>query len=184
MASFFDRIRNDHVFQKVMRVIQFLSAIISLGLFSSRMYKVYRLVRSVRNSSGAVEGILAAATLYTIITLLINLCLKRGAPKFLRWLLIFLDLVFVVGFIVVAVLTRPHGGLSSLCATSRQRNDPNNRDNALCKLPLATFGLAIFSTILHFITAVFHEARDHHRNKKASQSAEEEMKRSQDGLRN
>jgi hypothetical protein len=27
MASFFDRIRNDHVFQKVMRVIQFLSAI-------------------------------------------------------------------------------------------------------------------------------------------------------------
>jgi hypothetical protein len=110
------------------------------------MYKVYRLVRSVRNSSGAVEGILAAATLYTIITLLINLCLKRGAPKFLRWLLIFLDLVFVVGFIVVAVLTRPHGGLSSLCATSRQRNDPNNRDNALCKLPLATFGLAIFST--------------------------------------
>jgi hypothetical protein len=102
------------------------------------------MVQNVRNSSGAVEGILAAATAYTISTLIINFCLKGGAPKFLRWLL--LDLLFVGGFIAVAVLTRPHGGLSSLCATPNARNDPNNRNNALCNLPIATFGLAIFST--------------------------------------
>ncbi|KAI4747152.1 hypothetical protein E4T50_02558 [Aureobasidium sp. EXF-12298] len=181
MTSFFNRIRNNHIFQKILRVLQFLSSVISLGLFSSRLYKVYRMVQNVRNSSGAVEGILAAATAYTISTLIINFCLKGGAPKFLRWLLIVLDLLFVGGFIAVAVLTRPHGGLSSLCATPNARNDPNNRNNALCSLPLATFGLAIFSTLLHAITAIFHEVRDHHKNKK-SMLAEEEMKRSDDGL--
>jgi hypothetical protein len=118
----------------------------SLGLFSSRLYKIYRMVQNVRNSSGAVEGILAAATAYTISTLIVNFCLKGGAPKFLRWVLIVLDLLFVGGFIAVAVLTRPSGGLNSLCATTNARNDPNNRNNALCALPTATFGLAIFST--------------------------------------
>ncbi|KAH0145782.1 hypothetical protein KCU67_g7958, partial [Aureobasidium melanogenum] len=72
MTSIFNRIRNNHVFQKILRVLQFLSSVISLGLFSSRLYKVYRLVRNVHNSSGAVEGILAAATAYTISTLIIN----------------------------------------------------------------------------------------------------------------
>ncbi|KAI5238584.1 hypothetical protein E4T43_07328 [Aureobasidium subglaciale] len=182
MTSLFNRIRNNHVFQKILRVLQFLSSVISLGMFSSRLVKVYRLVHNLRNSSGAVEGILAAATLYTITTLIINFCLKGGAPKFLRWLLIVLDLLFVGGFIAVAVLTRPHGGLSSLCATPNARNDPNNRDNALCNLPLATFGLAIFSTLLHAITAIFHEVRDHHRKNKDFVSAEEEMKRNHDGL--
>jgi hypothetical protein len=36
-------------------------------------------------------------------------------------------------------------------------------------------------SLLHAITAIFHEVRDHHKNKKFM-SAEEEMKRSDDGL--
>jgi len=118
----------------------------SLGLFSSRFYKIYRLSRSLHGTGGAVEGILAAAVAYTIISLLISLLLKSGAPKIFRWLLIFFDLLFVGGFIAVAVLTRPNGGLNSLCATPAARQDPNNSNNALCRLPLGTFVLSILST--------------------------------------
>ena len=88
----------------------YLTIISSLGLFSSRLYKIYKLGRQALNSDGAVEGILAAAVLYTIIVGLLNLCLRaKSAPNFLRWLLIALDLAFVGAFIAVTVLTRPNG---------------------------------------------------------------------------
>jgi len=74
----------------------------------------------------------------------------------------------------VAYETRPHGGLSSLCATPNQRQDPANRGNPLCSLTLATFGLAIFSTVLHLLTAVFHEVKDHRNEKKQAQKDMEE----------
>ena len=54
---------------RLTRVLQFLSAVISLGMFSSRIYKVYRMVNSIKahrgvnHAYGAVEGILAAAVL-------------------------------------------------------------------------------------------------------------------------
>lgn len=82
----------------------------SLGLFSSRLYKIYRLEHRASTSTGAVEGILAAAVLYTLAVTLINCCLRsKTAPTFLRWLLIALDLLFVGAFIAVAELTKPNG---------------------------------------------------------------------------
>ena len=119
----------------------------SLGLFSERLYHVYRLVQRTRASAGGVETVLALATAYTLSELALNLCLKkRGMPNFLRWLLVLCDILFIGGFIAVAYETRPHGGLSSLCATPNQRQDPANRGNPLCSLTEATFALAIFST--------------------------------------
>lgn len=74
------------------------------------MYKIRRLIARTNTATGAVEGILAAATLYTLAVTLINCCLrKKGAPKALRWLLIALDLAFMGAFIAVAALTRPNG---------------------------------------------------------------------------
>ena len=74
------------------------------------MYKIYKLGRQALNSDGAVEGILAAAVLYTIIVGLLNLCLRaKSVPNILRWILIALDIAFVGAFIAIAVLTSPNG---------------------------------------------------------------------------
>jgi len=170
-------------FLRLTRLLQFLSATISLGIFSSRFYKVYRLVNSIKThrginrSYGAVEGILAAAVLYTLITLLLS-CIMRnssGQPRWMRWLWVLLDLAFVGAFIAVSVLTSPHGGSAGPrhCYNARHLQDSNNvtgetanRTDRSCNLPWGTFILAIISTLLHAITAAFHEVRDHHRRDK------------------
>jgi len=165
-------------FLRFTRVLQFLSAVISLGIFSSRLYKVYRLVnafkasRGVSRSYGAVEGILAAAVLYTLITMLMSLLLKGRASKWLRWLWVLLDLAFVGAFIAVAVITSPKGGSAGPkhCYSNRNVTDSNNvtgdlanTEDRSCNLPWGTFLLAILSTLLHAITAAFHEVRDRHK---------------------
>lgn len=151
-------------FLRFTRVLQFISSVVSLGIFSSRLYKVYRLVNSIKarrgvnGSYGAVEGILAAAVLYTLISTLLG-CIKKSASpggKWLRWLWVVLDLAFVGGFIAVSVLTRPNGGPAGPghCYRAGRLNGNNNNDltgqNAsqddTCNLPWGTFILAIIST--------------------------------------
>lgn len=148
---------------RLTRVLQFLSATISLGIFSSRVYKVYRLINSaktyhgVSRAEGAVEGILAAAVAYTLVALLMTLIKKNsnGGPTWLRWLWVALDVAFVVAFIVVSVLTSPNGGYAGPrhCYTGRDTQDPNNVTGEMasetddsCNLPWGTFILAIIST--------------------------------------
>lgn len=133
-----------------MDVTQLIPLSSSLGLFSRRLYGILKTSRRAYNTSnGAVEGILAASVLYTILTSLTACLLKRGAPKILRWLMILLDILFIGAFIAVAVLTRPNGGPSGPCHRNSNMFDPLNRINgsrAQCQLPLGTFVLAILST--------------------------------------
>jgi hypothetical protein len=146
---------------RLTRVLQFLSAVISLGIFSSRLYKVYRLVNSIKTSVGvnrafgAVEGILAAAVLYTLLAMLMAFLLRGGGPKWLRWLWVLFDILFVGAFIAVAVLTSPHGGMAGPrhCYGSRDARNSNNvtgetasATDRTCNLPWGTFILAIIST--------------------------------------
>ncbi|KAB5572488.1 hypothetical protein GE09DRAFT_1185804 [Coniochaeta sp. 2T2.1] len=186
-----ERIKHSAIYRlllRLTRVLQFLSAVISLGLFSSRLYKVYRLVNSIKTrrgvngAYGAVEGILAAAVLYTLLATLFQFLSKRGGPKWLRWLWVLLDLAFVGAFIAVAVLTRPDGGSAGPghCYTGRDASDSNNltgetasRDET-CNLPWGTFILAIVSTVLHAITAAFHEVRDHIKERRHDRALEEQ----------
>lgn len=168
-------------FLRLTRWLQFVSSTISLGLFSQRLYKVYRLVNSIKTrrgvsgSYGAVEGILAAAVLYTLITTILS-CLKRNSSpgsSGLRWLLVLLDLAFMGAFIAVAVLTSPDGGPAGPrhCYSSKRQiftddiatGENVNTEDDSCNLPWGTFILAIISTLLHAITAAFHEVRDHRR---------------------
>lgn len=148
--SFFNKIRASDIFQRFMRVLQFLSSVISLILFSVRISKVHRLIGRTSAASGAVEGILAAAVLYTLATMLLKFIARnRGSSSnMLTWLLVALDLAFVGAFIAVAALTSPkHGGDSAPCKrnTGFVNGLVNNRGLA-CNLPWGTFGLAIFST--------------------------------------
>lgn len=151
-------------FLRFTRVLQFVSSVVSLGIFSQRLYKVYRLVNSIKTrrgvngAYGAVEGILAAAVLYTLISTIFG-CIKKSANpggRKLRWLWVLLDLIFVGAFIAVSVLTRPDGGLAGAkhCYNpSRLVNGGSNnatgetasRDDS-CNLPWGTFILAIIST--------------------------------------
>jgi uncharacterized membrane protein len=141
-------------FQRILRFIQFLSPIISIGLFASRLVKiVHRAPNEARGhltaSNGAVVGILAAAILYTIIAMLLS-CLLEYKPKLIRWSMMFLDLCFVGAFIAVAVLTRPNGGSSGPC----RKQDGTGLGfashvvprKANCSLPWGTFITAIIST--------------------------------------
>ncbi|KAI4697882.1 uncharacterized protein J4E84_001016 [Alternaria hordeiaustralica] len=179
-----DKLKNTSFYRwflRFTRLLQFISSVVSLGIFSQRLYKVYRLVNSVKTyrgingSYGAVEGILAAAVLYTLITILLS-CIKKSANpggRVLRWIWVLLDLAFVGAFIAVAVLTRPNGGLAGArhCYSPERIANGNtgvvtgataSRDDS-CNLPWGTFILAIISTLLHAITASFHEIRDHRR---------------------
>jgi len=61
MSSIYNRIRNSAFVQRLLRVLQFLSAAVSLGFFSARLYRLITQARNVTKSNGAVEGILAAA---------------------------------------------------------------------------------------------------------------------------
>jgi hypothetical protein len=163
-----DRLKGGAFYRMLLRatrVLQFLSSVISLGIFSQRLYKVYRLVNSIKTrrgvngAYGAVEGILAAAVLYTLISTLLG-CIKKSANpggRTLRWIWVLMDILFVGAFIAVTVLTRPNGGLAGArhCySPSRLRNggandvagttaDPNDDS---CNLPWGTFILAIIST--------------------------------------
>jgi maltodextrin utilization protein YvdJ len=72
---------------QVVRVLQFLSALTSLILFSVRIAKIIRLANHATHSNGAVEGILAAVVLYTILATILQL----GSQK-LRFLLMVFDI--------------------------------------------------------------------------------------------
>ena len=148
-------------FLRLTRLLQFLSAAVSLGIFSSRLYKVYRLVNSIKVSRGvnkgygAVEGILAAAVVYTLLALLLSFLLKRGGPRWLRWLWVLFDLAFVGAFIAVAVLTSPNGGIAGpkhcyddpdTRGTNDLTGETANVEDETCNLPWGTFILAIVST--------------------------------------
>lgn len=154
------------MFLRLTRVLQFISSVISLGIFSQRLFKVYRLVNSIKTrrgvngAYGAVEGILAAAVLYTLISTLLG-CIKKSANpggRGLRWAWVLLDLLFVGAFIAVSVLTRPNGGLAGgrhCYSPKRLANGSNpstvtgetaNAKDDSCNLPWGTFILAIIST--------------------------------------
>jgi hypothetical protein len=150
------KLRNSSLFSWFLRFtrgLQFISSIISLGAFS------YRLAR-VNGSYGAVEGILAASALYTLIAMLLGCIKKNSSPGShkLRWIWVLLDLAFVGAFIAVAVLTRPDDGPAGPkhCYAGRSITDFSSINNATganadsddttCNLPWVTFILAIIST--------------------------------------
>ncbi|KAF5255889.1 hypothetical protein FOXYS1_13672 [Fusarium oxysporum] len=191
-----DRLKHSRLYRwflRLTRVAQFLSAVISLGLFSARLRKVYNLVnaiktrRGVNSSYGAVEGILAVAVLYTLVAMLMSLLLKGGGPRWLRWLWVLLDIAFVGAFIAVSVLTRPNGGMAGPRHCYRTEGFSStfgiNADSSddSCNLPWGTFILAIVSTILHAITAAFHEVRDRYKEHRVKEQHVKEAHVDRDG---
>ncbi|KAF3918749.1 hypothetical protein ABW20_dc0109090 [Dactylellina cionopaga] len=159
----FTRIRNSQTSHRILRILQFLSAIISLALFSARLARVLAISKKASRAQGAVEGILVAAVIYTLILMIYKIILRRLGPNWLRWVLVVLDILFIGAFIAVSDLTRPSGPAGPCPRNTYTPVVPKGRD---CNLPWGTFILAIFSTVLHALTAIFHQVKDHRdRNK-------------------
>lgn len=72
--------RSNELFRQILRALQFLSAVTSLIVFFLRPAKILRLVHKASRSNGAVEGIIAAAVLYTLVAILLSLGLRAGGP--------------------------------------------------------------------------------------------------------
>jgi hypothetical protein len=138
----------NQILQHILRIIQFLSALVSLILFSLRIHKIIRLAGRASQSNGAVEGILAAAVLYTLIAMILQLLIKGTRSNLVRMLLIVFDVLFVGAFIAVAVLTSPkrHGSSAPCTTKSEKIVQKLGSGNADCRLPWGTFILAIIST--------------------------------------
>ncbi|KAL8668852.1 MAG: hypothetical protein Q9168_006531 [Polycauliona sp. 1 TL-2023] len=162
----YNKLGASSTFHDLMRLLQFLSAIIALGLFSRYVYQLHHHDRHTRASTGAVEGILSVALLYTLAALLLRLLLRnRVVSPLLRWLHMALDLIFMILFITVAALTRPNGGSTGQqngnCHPTSLRFAGYVRPaDKWCNLPTGVFTLAILSTFFHFLTALFHEIKE------------------------
>jgi hypothetical protein len=160
MAGFLSGFKNSKfypMFQRLLRVLQFASALSSLIVFSIRIRKILKLYNTLSTSQGAVEGIVAAAVAYTLAVLLLTFLLKNGGSKILRWILVALDIAFVGAFIAVAVLTK-HNGKAGYCSGTRRRIAEQSgllSSDSSCNLPLGTFVTAIVSTyvVLFFLSA-------------------------------
>ncbi|KAK7915189.1 hypothetical protein PG985_012892, partial [Apiospora marii] len=161
------------ILQKLARVLQFISAIVSLGLFSQRLKAILTRSHDYSKSDGAVEGILAAASLYSLLATLMQFALRHGAPKILRWFLILMDFLFIGAFIGVAVLTRPNGGpfgpaQGSLRPAARHQRTRAAKHSKPIPLPPAPGHFHPghhqhdddIAPILHAFTAIFHEIRE------------------------
>jgi len=131
------------------RLLQFLSALLSLILFT--IY-ISRLLTTIVRAQGAVHGIVAAALAYTVIATLVSLHLDVGFFT-QKAILIILDLCFVVGFVVVAALTSPLSGVArGRCGAGGRSNGKRNDNNGsssggapTCGLVKGTFALAFVS---------------------------------------
>ncbi|KAH7330508.1 hypothetical protein BKA65DRAFT_597554 [Rhexocercosporidium sp. MPI-PUGE-AT-0058] len=87
---------------RLLRLFQFLSSLTSLIVFSIRLRKIINLAGRASRSNGAVEGILAAAVLYTLIAVALKFGIKGTGSNMLRIIFIVVDLLFVCAFITVA----------------------------------------------------------------------------------
>jgi len=152
--------------EHALRAFQFLSATTSLILFSLRIAKIIRLAGRASRSNGAVEGILAAAVAYTLLSMCLRCIIRSSGSNILRFFFVIMDLLFVAAFIVVAVLTSPkrHGSSAPCSRSSRINSHIPGAVN--CNLPWGTFILAIFSTLLHAITTATNGIKHHRRTKR------------------
>jgi len=163
--------RSHSLLEHGLRAFQFLSAATSLILFSVRIAKIIRLANRASRSNGAVEGILAAAVAYTLLSMCVRCIVRGSGSNMLRIFWVIMDLLFVAAFIVVAVLTSPkRHGSSAPCSRSARIN--KHIPGAVnCNLPWGTFILAIVSTLLHAITAALNGIKDHRRTKRTEKEA-------------
>ncbi|KAI9809765.1 MAG: hypothetical protein M1825_000198 [Sarcosagium campestre] len=157
--------------QSVLRVLQFLIAVLVLASFS--YYLAYNANKDFTSPQyvKAVAGISGAALIYTGFAVILTCCL--GGITIFAVLGAILDLAFVGGFIAIAILTRKAatGSCSGVISTpigtgnSRSNGGSNNIQGIFnrsadlfraCQLEKASFAVSIAAVILFLITFGLH----------------------------
>ncbi|KAK2012286.1 hypothetical protein LZ32DRAFT_618500 [Colletotrichum eremochloae] len=147
-------------FMHLTRVLEFLSFIIPLGIFSSHS------VSSRSTASSPPSRLAVVSTAHT---------------SWLRWLWVVLDLLVMGAFIAVAVITSTNGSMASPrhCFIEERLSNGSNRatsetanTDGTCNLSWGNFILGIIST-LHAITTSFNNVRAHRCGNKLTMAEEE-----------
>lgn len=143
-----------------LRILEFGCAAVALGIYSYFLAVLSKHNAIIPTWEKAVEGLVGAATLYTIFGVLLGLCLSGNA--FFGSLAIFLDICFVGCFAAVAYYTR-HGANSCsgivntpLGTSSSNQEAPGAFDyHYACRLNTAVFAVSIISIFLFLVTAAW-----------------------------
>ncbi|KAI9158688.1 membrane-associating domain-containing protein [Paramyrothecium foliicola] len=165
--------------QWIIRGVQFLSSALILGVYSYFLATLHNHGLGSSTTVRAVAGISGAATLYTLLALLL-LCCVAGLT-FTSFLAIILDVAFIGAFIYVAVANRDGAGsCDGYVDTPFGRGNSGdtaegNRDGftalpsfrTACRLQTACLAVAIIS-IIFFILSILMEVAlaRHHRKEK------------------
>lgn len=150
-----------------LRILQFCCAAVGLGIFSYFLAVLANDNVHIADRWRAVEGIVGAATLYTIFAILFVLCL--AGSSFFGFLAIILDICFIGGFIAVAWFTR-HGANSCTgfvntplgSGPANARVSVENVDvryplrlKTACELNTAVFAVSIIACFLFLLSAIY-----------------------------
>jgi len=164
------------LFQTLLYALCFCCAGIALGIYSYFLAVQADRDQGIPRWQKAVEGISGVAVLYTIAAVVLTCCL--GGISFFAFTAIVLDILFVGGFIAIAVLTR-HGASSCtgivntpLGIGNANANSEGFGNNGLgtgngenltyavsprnaCRMNTAVFAVSIVAAFLFLITALF-----------------------------
>jgi hypothetical protein len=143
-----------------LRILQFGCAAVGLGIYSYFLAVLANHNYIIPTWEKAVEGLVGAATLYTIFGIILGLCLAGN--KFFGFLAVFLDILFVGAFAAVAYYTR-HGanacrGIVNTPLGVGRANDaaPGAGDYGyVCSLNTAVFAVSILAIFLFLVTAAW-----------------------------
>lgn len=130
------------------RILEFLAAVLCIAIFSYFLADLADHHLHIPAYAKAVEGIAGAAVIYTAFAVILTCFL--GGITFFAFLAIVLDLLFMGGFIAIAVLTRHSdscrgGTVRSVMGAGAPGTHAPGVGNLKrgCKLEEAVFGAAI-----------------------------------------
>ncbi|PYH91601.1 hypothetical protein BO71DRAFT_401240 [Aspergillus ellipticus CBS 707.79] len=155
------------------RVLQFLSGAVILGIFSYFLAELARHNQSIAQWIRAVEGLSGAATLYGILGMLFTCCL--GGVAFFAFLAIVLDVCFIGAMIAIAIMTRHGASSCSGTVNTPLGTGPSTSDSVsgtsfhyACELQKAAFAVSIIGVFFFLISILLQVlyARHHKREKR------------------
>ncbi|KAL8777823.1 MAG: hypothetical protein Q9213_007694 [Squamulea squamosa] len=144
----------------LLRIIELLGSILILGITSYWLGVLTHRHAGLPRWMKAVEGISGGAVLYTAFAVILTVFL--GGKTFFAFLAVFLDVLFIGGFVAIAVLTR-HG--THKCS-GRDPPSPLGANNRVsCRLETAVFAVAIILALLFLISLALQILLSRHHKK-------------------
>ncbi|KAL8768489.1 MAG: hypothetical protein Q9209_005280 [Squamulea sp. 1 TL-2023] len=144
----------------LLRIIELLGSILILGITSYWLGVLTHRDAGLPTWMKAVEGIAGGAVLYTAFAVILTCFL--GGKTFFALLAVLLDVLFIGGFVAIAVLTR-HG--THKCSGSDPPSPLGANNRVSCRLETAVFAVAIILALLFLISLALQILLSRHHKK-------------------